>query len=116
MNDLFEHASQCIAAADPDEKLRLTRATREAWLALSVTVLVTFLVVIDISAVNVAFPSIQDDFGVTRSQLSWAGVSTPSATTSTSKSLAIEMTSSAIGLALSSAWMNERSIFRQPIG
>jgi uncharacterized ferritin-like protein (DUF455 family) len=33
MNDLFEHASQCIAAADPDDKLRLTRATREAWLA-----------------------------------------------------------------------------------
>ena len=48
-----------------------TEITREAWLALSVTVLVTFLVVIDISAVNVAFPSIQDDFGVTRSQLSW---------------------------------------------
>lgn len=33
MNNLFEHASQCIAAADPDDKLRLTRATREAWLA-----------------------------------------------------------------------------------
>lgn len=48
-----------------------TEITREAWLALSVTVLVTFLVVIDISAVNVAFPSIQDDFEVTRSELSW---------------------------------------------
>jgi len=48
-----------------------TTISREAWLALGVTVLVTFLVVIDISAVNVAFPSIQDDFGVERSQLSW---------------------------------------------
>ena len=31
----------------------------------------TFLVVIDISAVNVAFPSIRDDFDVSDSQLSW---------------------------------------------
>jgi uncharacterized ferritin-like protein (DUF455 family) len=31
MPDLFEQASQCIAAAEPDEKLLLTRSTREAW-------------------------------------------------------------------------------------
>lgn len=36
-----------------------------------VTVIVTFLVVIDISAVNVAFPSIQDDLGTDRATLSW---------------------------------------------
>ena len=32
MPDLFEQASQCIAAADPDVKLELTRSTHEAWL------------------------------------------------------------------------------------
>lgn len=44
---------------------------RRAWLALSVSTLVTFLVVIDISAVNVAFPSIRADFAVSETQLSW---------------------------------------------
>jgi len=44
---------------------------RRAWLALSVSTLVVFLVVIDISAVNVAFPSIREDFDVSASQLSW---------------------------------------------
>ncbi len=48
-----------------------TTITRQAWLALAVTTLVTFLVVIDISAVNVAFPSIEDDFDTTRGTLSW---------------------------------------------
>jgi EmrB/QacA subfamily drug resistance transporter len=42
-----------------------------AWWALSVSTLVVFLVVIDISAVNVAFPSIREDFDVSDSQLSW---------------------------------------------
>jgi uncharacterized ferritin-like protein (DUF455 family) len=31
MTDLFEQASRCIAAADPDVKLALSRATRKAW-------------------------------------------------------------------------------------
>jgi EmrB/QacA subfamily drug resistance transporter len=44
---------------------------RRAWLALSVSTLVVFLVVIDISAVNVAFPSIREDFQVSDSELSW---------------------------------------------
>lgn len=48
-----------------------TTITRQAWLALAVTTLVTFLVVIDISAVNVAFPSIQDDLETDRTTLSW---------------------------------------------
>ena len=48
-----------------------TEITRQAWLALAVTTLVTFLVVIDISAVNVAFPSIEEDLGTSRSTLSW---------------------------------------------
>lgn len=48
-----------------------THVPRHAWIALSVSTLVTFLVVIDISAVNVAFPSIQEDLGVSRSELSW---------------------------------------------
>lgn len=45
--------------------------TRRAWLALLVSTIVVFLVVIDISAVNVAFPSIRKDFDVSASQLSW---------------------------------------------
>ncbi len=44
---------------------------RRAWLALSVSTTVVFLVVIDISAVNVAFPSIREDFEVSDSELSW---------------------------------------------
>ena len=48
-----------------------TTITREAWLALTVTTLAFFLVVIDVSAVNVAFPSISADFGVSEASLSW---------------------------------------------
>jgi len=48
-----------------------TTITRQAWLALGVSTLVTFLVVIDISAVNVAFPSIEEDLETDRATLSW---------------------------------------------
>ena len=44
---------------------------RNPWLAVIVTTLVFFLVVIDVSAVNVAFPSIRDDFDVPESTLGW---------------------------------------------
>ncbi|NND74652.1 MAG: MFS transporter [Ilumatobacter sp.] len=46
-------------------------AGREAWLAVGVTTLVFFLSVIDVSAVNVAFPSIREDFGVSDTTLAW---------------------------------------------
>jgi EmrB/QacA subfamily drug resistance transporter len=46
-------------------------ATPNPWLAVVVTTLVFFLVVIDVSAVNVAFPSIRDDFDVSESTLGW---------------------------------------------
>ncbi len=59
--------AQLPAGASPPD----TAVSREAWLALSVSTLVVFLVVIDISAVNVAFPSIRDDFDVSSSDLSW---------------------------------------------
>ncbi len=48
-----------------------TKITRQAWLALAVTTLSTFLVVIDISAVNVAFPSIESDMETSRTTLGW---------------------------------------------
>lgn len=48
-----------------------THISRDAWLALSVSTLVVFLVVIDISAVNVAFPSIREEFEVSATDLSW---------------------------------------------
>ena len=44
---------------------------RSAWLAVMVTTLVFFLTVIDVTAVNVAFPSIRDDLDVSSSTLSW---------------------------------------------
>ncbi len=44
---------------------------RQAWLALTVSTLVTFLVVIDITALNVAFPSIRDDLGASEAELGW---------------------------------------------
>jgi EmrB/QacA subfamily drug resistance transporter len=58
-----------VTAASPP--LVDTTITRQAWLALGVTTLVTFLVVIDISAVNVAFPSIEEDLQANRTTLSW---------------------------------------------
>ncbi len=45
--------------------------TRQAWLALAVATLVSFLVVIDISVVNVSFPTIQADFDASETALSW---------------------------------------------
>ena len=48
-----------------------TPASPNPWLAVIVTTLVFFLVVIDVSAVNVAFPSIRDDFDVAESSLGW---------------------------------------------
>jgi EmrB/QacA subfamily drug resistance transporter len=44
---------------------------RSSWVALAVSTLVFFLVVIDVSAVNVAFPSIERDLDASRSTLSW---------------------------------------------
>ena len=55
-----------VPVADP-----LPEPGREAWLAVGVTTLVFFLVVIDVSAVNVAFPSIRDDFEVSDATLGW---------------------------------------------
>lgn len=59
------------AANAPGTTAPNTEVPREAWLALSITTLVVFFVVIDISAVNVAFPSIREDFDVSQTQLSW---------------------------------------------
>jgi len=44
---------------------------RGAWSALIVTTLLFFLVVVDVSVVNVAFPSIGADLGVSETSLSW---------------------------------------------
>lgn len=44
---------------------------REAWIALAVATSAAFLVVIDVSVVNVALPSIAADFDVSTTQLSW---------------------------------------------
>jgi EmrB/QacA subfamily drug resistance transporter len=48
-----------------------TEVPREAWLALAVATSAAFLVVIDVSVVNVALPSISADFDATTTELSW---------------------------------------------
>ncbi|GJM39645.1 MAG: hypothetical protein DHS20C19_30120 [Acidimicrobiales bacterium] len=45
--------------------------TREAWLSLAVATSAAFLVVIDVSVVNVALPSIAADFDASTTALSW---------------------------------------------
>ncbi len=45
--------------------------TRQAWLALGVATMVSFLVVVDVSVVNVAFPTIRAELGASDSSLSW---------------------------------------------
>jgi EmrB/QacA subfamily drug resistance transporter len=49
----------------------LTPVHRQAWLALSVATLAAMLTVIDVSIVNVAFPSIRRDLGASAAGLSW---------------------------------------------
>ncbi len=63
--------SRPSAARPADGAAAADAVPRTAWLALFVTTLVFFLVVIDISAVNVAFPSIAEEFGTSTAQLSW---------------------------------------------
>lgn len=60
---------ETIRPAEPG--LETTSVPRSAWLALGVTTLVFFLIVIDVSAVNVAFPSIAADLDAAESDLSW---------------------------------------------
>ncbi|MFN0029231.1 MAG: MFS transporter [Acidimicrobiales bacterium] len=45
--------------------------SRQAWLALGVATMVSFLVVVDVSVVNVAFHTIQVDLGSSPAQLGW---------------------------------------------
>ena len=45
--------------------------TRKAWMALFVSTLVVFLAVINVTSVNVAFPSIREDLDATDVELSW---------------------------------------------
>ena len=45
---------------------------RRAWIALGVSTLAALLTVIDVSIVNVAFPSIRRDLGASEAGLSWS--------------------------------------------
>ena len=69
------HGLRCrspgVTSIRDDATVERELGDRNAWLALGVTTLVFFLVVIDVSAVNVAFPSIRDDFGVSEATLGW---------------------------------------------
>ena len=54
-----------------EDSVSSDRVERRAWLALSVATLASLLTVIDVSIVNVAFPSIKRDLGASAAGLSW---------------------------------------------
>ena len=54
-----------------EDSVSSDRVDRRAWLALSVATLAALLTVIDVSIVNVAFPSIKKDLGASAAGLSW---------------------------------------------
>lgn len=56
-----------VLGGEPAESL----VERRAWIALAVSTLAALLSTIDISIVNVAFPSIRSDLGATEAGLSW---------------------------------------------
>ncbi|MEM7142913.1 MAG: DHA2 family efflux MFS transporter permease subunit [Actinomycetota bacterium] len=60
-----ESADQPLPVAESPE------VDRAAWLALAVATSAAFLVVIDVSVVNVALPSISEDLDATATELSW---------------------------------------------
>ena len=46
-------------------------ADRSRWIALYVLCVGMLMIVLDVTVVNVALPSIQDDLGFSRSSLAW---------------------------------------------
>jgi len=46
-------------------------ADRRRWTALSVLLLVQFMIILDVSVVNIALPAIQEDLGFSRAGLTW---------------------------------------------
>jgi MFS family permease len=47
------------------------RTSRRRWAALSVLLLVQFMIILDVSVVNIALPTIQDDLGFSQAGLTW---------------------------------------------
>lgn len=67
-----------MTAAAPDLPAAGTEALRPAgtadprrWRALAVLLLVQFMLILDVSVVNIALPAIQDDLGFSRAGLTW---------------------------------------------
>src|SRR5207248_3113300 len=58
-------------AARPNERSFMTLEGRSRWLALYVLCLATLMIVLDMTIVNVALPSIKDDLGFTETSLAW---------------------------------------------
>ena len=48
-----------------------TRSARRRWMSLALVVMAQFMVILDVTIVNVALPSIQRDLGVARENLQW---------------------------------------------
>src|SRR5215210_6368450 len=56
----------------PDRPTRMTATTdRNRWLALYVLCAGMLMIVLDVTVVNVALPTIQDDLGFSQSSLAW---------------------------------------------
>ena len=62
-NHIFSRARPQLEAAHDAERRR--------WLVLAVTVAAQFMVIVDVSVVNVALPSIKDDLHFSREGLQW---------------------------------------------
>ena len=54
-----------------EDRPLMEQVERRSWLALGAATAATFMVVVDVSVVNVAFPSIQESLDVSQTALSW---------------------------------------------
>jgi EmrB/QacA subfamily drug resistance transporter len=55
----------------PDQLASEPTADRRRWAALAVLLLIQFMIILDVSVVNIALPSIQEDLGFSRAGLTW---------------------------------------------
>jgi EmrB/QacA subfamily drug resistance transporter len=53
------------------DTIPVSTADRRRWAALSVLLLVQFMIILDVSVVNIALPTIQQDLGFSRAGLTW---------------------------------------------
>src|SRR3982074_3051084 len=60
-----------MVTASPEQQLTQVESGRSRWTALYVLCIGMLMIVLDVTVVNVALPSIQDDLGFSTSSLAW---------------------------------------------